>query len=208
MFCQYMRKCSQELHCLNSRGKHAVCVLSHSVVSSSLRLYRLYPARILCSWNLPGKNTGAGCPFLLQGIFSAQGLDPSILYLLHGQSDSLPLVPLIMGKYQFVRVCLLLMGSTSISVIDFVQEVCEFLWEQCSISSNSLSLLRDISEGIGLFSFNLTGAICSSLSWVNCLNSRLDASGVFQCLLPLLKFVPILQKCQVHFLQVLREGFQ
>ena len=64
-----MRKCSQELHCLNSRGKHAVCVLSHSVVSSSLRLYRLYPARILCSWNLPGKNTGAGYLFLLQRIF-------------------------------------------------------------------------------------------------------------------------------------------
>ena len=39
-------------------------------------------------WNFPGKNTGAGCHFLLQGIFIIQG---SNLYLLHWQVDSLPL---------------------------------------------------------------------------------------------------------------------
>ena len=36
----------------------------------------------------PGKNTGTGCQFLLQGIFLAQG---SNLGLLHWQVDSLPL---------------------------------------------------------------------------------------------------------------------
>ena len=30
-------------------------------------------ARLLCWWNFPGKNTGVGCPFLLQGIFPTQG---------------------------------------------------------------------------------------------------------------------------------------
>ena len=40
-----------------------------------------------CPWNFPGKNTGAGCHFLLQGIFSTQG---SNLCLLHWQVDSLP----------------------------------------------------------------------------------------------------------------------
>ena len=30
-----------------------------------------------------GKNTGAGCHFLLQGIFPTQGLNPRLLYLLH-----------------------------------------------------------------------------------------------------------------------------
>ena len=30
-------------------------------------------ARLLCSWDSPGKNTGAGCHFLLQGIFLTQG---------------------------------------------------------------------------------------------------------------------------------------
>ena len=35
-----------------------------------------------------GKNSGVGCPFLLHGIFLAQGLNS---YLLHWQVDSLPL---------------------------------------------------------------------------------------------------------------------
>ena len=39
-------------------------------------------------WASPGKNTGVGCHFLLQGIFPTQGLNP---YLLHWQADSLPL---------------------------------------------------------------------------------------------------------------------
>ena len=46
------------------------------------------PARLLCPWNSPGKNTGVGCHFLLQGIFWTQG---SNLHLLHWQEDSLPL---------------------------------------------------------------------------------------------------------------------
>ena len=32
-------------------------------------------ARLLCPWDFPGKNTGAGCCFLLQGIFSTQRLN-------------------------------------------------------------------------------------------------------------------------------------
>ena len=39
----------------------------------------------------PRKNTGVGCHFLLQGIFSAQGSNPCLLCLLHQQVDSLPL---------------------------------------------------------------------------------------------------------------------
>ena len=34
------------------------------------------PARILCSWDFSGKNTGVGCHFLLQGIFLTQGSNP------------------------------------------------------------------------------------------------------------------------------------
>ena len=37
-------------------------------------------------WNFPGKNTGEGCCFLLQGIFPAQGSNPG---LLHWQVGSL-----------------------------------------------------------------------------------------------------------------------
>ena len=41
----------------------------------------------------PGKNTGVGCHFLLQGIFPTQGSNLCLLRLLHWQADSLPLVP-------------------------------------------------------------------------------------------------------------------
>ena len=39
----------------------------------------------------PGKNTGVGCHFLLQGIFLTQGSKPRLLHLLHWQEDSLQL---------------------------------------------------------------------------------------------------------------------
>ena len=43
-------------------------------------------------WNFPGKNTGVGCHFLLQGIFLIQGSNPRLLCLLHWQVGSLPLL--------------------------------------------------------------------------------------------------------------------
>ena len=46
---------------------------SFSVVSDSLRPHGLQPARLLCPWDFPGKGTGVGCHFLLQGIFPTQG---------------------------------------------------------------------------------------------------------------------------------------
>ena len=51
---------------------------SHWVVSNSQRPHGLYPTRILCPWDSPGKNTGRGCHFLLQGIFLTQGSNPSL----------------------------------------------------------------------------------------------------------------------------------
>ena len=39
--------------------------------------------RLLCPWDFPGKNTGVGCHFLLQGIFPTQGLNLSLLCLPH-----------------------------------------------------------------------------------------------------------------------------
>ena len=38
------------------------------------------PARVLCPWDSPGKNTGVGCHFLLQGIFPNQELNPGLLH--------------------------------------------------------------------------------------------------------------------------------
>ena len=57
----------------------------------TLRPRGLQPTRLLCPWDSPGKDTGEGCHFLLQGIFPTQGSNPSPLCLLHWQVYSLPL---------------------------------------------------------------------------------------------------------------------
>ena len=51
-----------------------------SVVSDSLQPHGLWPAKLLCPWNFPGKNTGVCCHFLLQGIFPTQGSKPPLLH--------------------------------------------------------------------------------------------------------------------------------
>ena len=56
-------------------------------------LCSLQPARLLCPWDSPGKNTGVSCQALLLGIFPTQGSILGLLHLLHWQSDSLPLAP-------------------------------------------------------------------------------------------------------------------
>ena len=52
----------------------------------------LWP-QLLNPLHFPGKNTGVGCQFLLQGIFLIQGSSPHLLHLLHWQVGSLPLAP-------------------------------------------------------------------------------------------------------------------
>ena len=72
-----------------------VCQVT-SVVFNSLQPSGVQPARLLCPWDPPGKNRGAGCHALLQGIFLTQGLNlyfPRLLCLLHWQAGSLPLAP-------------------------------------------------------------------------------------------------------------------
>ena len=48
----------------------------------------LWPARLRCPQDSPGKNTGVGCHSLLQGIFPTQGSSLCLLCLL--QASSLP----------------------------------------------------------------------------------------------------------------------
>ena len=71
--------------------------VSCSVMSNSLRLHGLLPARLLCPCNSPGKNTAVGCHPLLQGVFPAQGRNlglphcRQILYFLsHHGSPNVP----------------------------------------------------------------------------------------------------------------------
>ena len=73
-----------------------------SVVSNSLRLHGLQPTRLPCPWDFPGKNTGMGCHFHLQGIFLSQGTNQCllhcrwILYLLSHQGS--------LQAYTFVKI--------------------------------------------------------------------------------------------------------
>ena len=62
------------------------CCLVAELGLTLLRPHGLKPARLLCPWDFPGKNTGVGSPFLLQGIFLNQG---SKWCLLHWQVNSL-----------------------------------------------------------------------------------------------------------------------
>ena len=60
-----------------------VCVFNHF---SRVQLF-VTPWTAACqaslSWDSPGKSTGDGCHFLLQGIFLTQGLNLHLLHLLH-----------------------------------------------------------------------------------------------------------------------------
>ena len=53
---------------------------SESVSCSVSVTHGLEPARFLCPWDSPGKNTGLGCHSLLQGIFLTQGSNPVLLH--------------------------------------------------------------------------------------------------------------------------------
>ena len=64
-------------------------------------------------WDFPYKNTGVSYRFILQGIFLTQGSSPALLYLLHWQEGSLPLVPPLLswgtksrtnGNYQIIQI--------------------------------------------------------------------------------------------------------
>ena len=71
--------------------KSSLCVLSR--FSRVLFFETLWTVRRPCSWDSLDKNTGVGCYARLQGIFLTQGSKPSLLWLLHWQVGSLPLVP-------------------------------------------------------------------------------------------------------------------
>ena len=75
--------------------RQGACVVLCSVLLDPLWPRGLEPARPLCSWNFPGKNTGLGSIACSRAssrlnpcLRSSQGLN---LCLLHWQADSLPL---------------------------------------------------------------------------------------------------------------------
>ena len=58
------------------------CLVAKSRIWLFVTPQTIYPSRLLCLWVFPGRNTGLGCHFLLQGTFPIQGWS---LYLLLGR---------------------------------------------------------------------------------------------------------------------------
>ena len=63
------------------------CCLAAKSCSTLCDPMDLQPARLLCPWNPPDKNTGVDCHFLLQRIFPTQDSSPLLLCPLHWQAD-------------------------------------------------------------------------------------------------------------------------
>ena len=67
---------SKEIKSVNPKGNQPWTFIrrtdteavSCSVMPDSLRPHGLQPTRLLCPWDFPGKDTGVGCYFLLQGM--------------------------------------------------------------------------------------------------------------------------------------------
>ena len=66
---------------------------SLSCVPVSATPWTIQPARLLCPWDSPGKNTEVDCLAFLQRIFLTQESSLCLLCLLHWQAGSLPLAP-------------------------------------------------------------------------------------------------------------------
>ena len=65
-----------------------LCCLVTKSCLTLLPPHKLQPARLLCPWDFPGKNTGVGCHFLFQENLPNPGWN---LHLMNWQADSLPL---------------------------------------------------------------------------------------------------------------------
>ena len=126
--------CDQKLWCLRSKwntlwvlgdgrensgtGGGRLCMRSCPIVSD-LALW-LVAQWAPCSWNFPGKNTGVGCRFLLQGFFPTQGSNPSLLHcrqiLYHLSHQGRPRI-LEWVAYPFARGSSWLRNQTRVSCI-------------------------------------------------------------------------------------------
>ena len=111
-------------------GMRASC----SVMSDSLQPHGLWPARLLCPWNSPGRNTAVVCHSLLQRIFPTQGLNPRFPCC---RQISLPSEP--QGNIYTLNVCVYICLSISMQLCHYL---CLSIWDLALwISSPCLCLL-------------------------------------------------------------------
>ena len=131
-YCFFSWLLKNQVEGLLPRTKNSVIVYCCLVTQSRpalLRPHGLQPTRLLCPWVSPGKNTGVGCHFLLQGIFLTQGLNLHLLLLLHWQAESLPLCHLGINFQKLFVICVILAMKYKINGFLI------FLYFYCLISS-------------------------------------------------------------------------
>ena len=90
-------------------GSWPCCLVT--VTSDSSATPWAVATRLLCPWDFPGKNTGVGYHFLLQGIFLTQGSNQSLWRLLHRRADSLLLYHLGSLVVQWLGIRLPMRGT-------------------------------------------------------------------------------------------------
>ena len=69
-----------DLYCSPHQSAFSCTVSACSCSVLFLRHFGPLPARLLCSRDFSGKNTGLSCHFLLQGMFSIQASKPHLLH--------------------------------------------------------------------------------------------------------------------------------
>ena len=152
--------------------------LSLSVTSDS-EIHELQPARLLCPWTFPGKNTRVGCHFLLQGTFLTQGSNLCLLGLLHWQADSLPLHHLrahSCTSWLLIKSNYLIKFNSILENPDHIQILLSmFLFRKSSATFCSLLPFNKIYFYSSYFFFSLKTYILHSLN-----NHQLSFTSAFQ----------------------------
>ena len=137
-----------------------------SVVSDSAWPYGLWPARLLCPWDSPGKNTGVDCHALLQWI---PRMEPGSLMspMLAGRffttstTWEAPLTALLRNKSQTMKSALFKVCSSG--VFGIFQELynCHHYFCCCQkkLQTQEQSLFT-LSLASGNYQFTLSGFVC------------------------------------------------
>ena len=133
-------------------------------MSSSWWPHGLQPARLLCPWDSPGKNTGVGCHVLLQGIFPTQGSNPGlshcrrILYCLSHQGS--PHTFWFSSQYTYCILCCLYICRTTQVISN------DSSWERTVRQHHILS--RPVGGGRGALMSQWRGMRCLTLRIQDC----------------------------------------
>ena len=119
----YRQLCYEQLdsflHELNWREIDKIIAAGNIIISyvselkslSRVRLFAtlgLWPPRLLCPWDSPGRDAGMGCHALLQGIVPTQGSNPGVphcrrfLYQLSCQGGSSHMILYIIIKQKYI----------------------------------------------------------------------------------------------------------